>query len=177
MTYSDEHVIYVDTETTGLDPERHEIWDIALIRGDTGEEIEYHIAPNLSTADPTALRLTDYYKRVNGAHFSWNSPSIAATMVARYTAGKHIVGAVPSFDAVFLERLLRRHNLAPAWHYHLIDIEALAAGYLGMKPPWDSDELNQRLGLPEVSGKHTAIGDARWAKAVYERVLYERETP
>jgi oligoribonuclease (3'-5' exoribonuclease) len=29
-----DNVIFVDTETTGLDPERHELWDIALIEAD-----------------------------------------------------------------------------------------------------------------------------------------------
>lgn len=174
--YADEHVVYVDTETTGLDPDRHEVWDIALIRGDTGEEIEWHVAPDLSVADPNALRLTGYYDRINHRDWTWNSPEFPAQSIARITAGKHIVGAVPSFDAIFLDRFLRRHGLAPAWHYHLIDVEALAAGYLGMRPPWDSDEIAERLGIKNLDGKHTAIGDARWAREVYEKVLYERST-
>jgi DNA polymerase III alpha subunit (gram-positive type) len=195
--YADEHVVYVDVETTGLDPERHEVWDIALIDGATGEEHEFHIRPeHFHSADEGALRITKFYERVHAAGYIdeqieegypkrtktikrpafWTNRgrgSIAAE-VAHLTANKHLVGAVPSFDARFIAGFLLREQIVPAWHYHLIDIEALAAGWLGMKPPWDSDELNNRLGLPAPTEKHTAIADARWARAVYERVLYER---
>jgi DNA polymerase III epsilon subunit-like protein len=175
--YSDEHVVYVDTETTGLDPDRNELWDIALIDGATGAEYEFHPLVDLSTADPNALRMTNYHRRVSEDKWAWTDPKRAARWTALITSGKHLVGAVPSFDAAFLERFLRKHGNAPAWHYHLIDIEALAAGYLGMRPPWDSDEISERLGLGEPVGKHTAIGDARWAREVYEKVLYERSSP
>src|SRR5690606_15714544 len=40
------------------------------------------------------------------------------------------VGSVPNFDTETLAAMLRRHRLCPAWHYHLIDVEALAVGYL-----------------------------------------------
>jgi hypothetical protein len=29
-----------------------------------------------------------------------------------------------------LDRMLRAHKLIPAWHYHLIDVENLAFGWL-----------------------------------------------
>lgn len=199
MSYIDEHVVYVDTETTGLDPDRHEVWDIALIDGATGIEHEFHIAPvRPEVADPNALRITNFYQRTSHADWKWTGPQQGhpiitltqlqgenpsdrtrriryeiASQIALVTAGKHLVGAVPSFDAAFLSRFLIANGQREAWHYHLIDIEALAAGFLGIRPPWDSDELNNLLGLPEATAKHTAIADARWAKAVYERVLYE----
>jgi hypothetical protein len=181
----------VDTETTGLDPERHELWDIALIEAD-GTEHEWHIAPvHPELADPTSLRLTDFYQRTASDDWRWSFSNVGTTLLAssdraaqmrqnRYgiaseiallTAGKHLVGAVPSFDAAFLGRFLVANGQREAWHYHLVDIEALAAGRLGIAPPWDSDDLARRLGCPRLDGKHTAIGDARWAKAMYEAAL------
>ncbi|WP_127516381.1 hypothetical protein [Nocardia sp. FDAARGOS_372] len=50
----------------------------------------------------------------------------AAVTVERWTRGAHIVGAVPNFDTECLAAMLRRHGLCPAWHHHLIDVEALA---------------------------------------------------
>lgn len=186
-------VIFVDTETTGLDPERHEVWDIALLEED-GAEHEFHIRPErLSSADPTALRLTHFYERIEAAgryeetieegypkrtktisrSSFWTKASrrAIAAQIATLTAGKHLVGAVPSFDASFLATLLRREDYVPAWHYHLIDVETLIAGRLGLRPPFGSEDLSRAIGInPAQFDRHTAIGDARWVKAQYEAV-------
>jgi len=118
-----------------------------------------------------------------------------AEALARILDGAHLVGAVPSFDAAFLEPFLRRHGQAACWHYHLIDVEALAVGYLagrwtqaradGMAAeagpfvvpmPWDSDALSSAIGIAvSDEDKHTALGDARWAKAMYDAVLGAEE--
>lgn len=163
-------VVFVDIETTGLDPERHEPWEIALINED-GEEVVWHVKPHLGIADPNALRLTDFYERLRTEGWAWDDAAFVAGEIARITAGRHLVGAVVSFDAERLERFLRRNGQCPAWHYHLVDVEALAAGRLGIKPPWDSDFLSASLGLGDTPHTHKALDDARWAKAIYEAVL------
>jgi hypothetical protein len=58
------------------------------------------------------------------------------------------------------------------WHYHLIDVEALIAGRLAIAPPWKSDDLSRAIGVepPSDQDRHTAIGDARWVKQMYEAV-------
>ncbi len=39
-------------------------------------------------------------------------------------------------------------------------------------PPWDSNKLSLAVGVdPDDFDRHTALGDARWAKAIYERVI------
>jgi hypothetical protein len=82
----------------------------------------------------------------------------------------------------------------------LIDVEALVAGWVSAqcmgealdggrgtvgvrrpdgslnhidgRPPWDSDELSLAVGVdPEQFDRHTALGDAKWAKALYEAVM------
>jgi len=170
-------VIFVDTETTGLEPDRHEVWEIALIEED-GTEHEWRIKPQrLYDADPGALRVNHFYERKaaveHDAFFSKLSRDTVAWEVARLTSGKHLVGAVPSFDANFLERFLRLQGYAHAWHYHLVDVEALAAGKLGYPPPWNSNDLSKALGLDliDFGPKHTAIADTRWAKAMYDAVF------
>jgi DNA polymerase III epsilon subunit-like protein len=133
---------FVDLETTGLDPSRHEAWEIGLIvREDastTDTEYLWRIKPDLTKADPTGLRIGRFYERTAGLHPAlsrkpgdkWADPAKTAEELARLLDGAHMVGAVPSFDAAFLERFLRRYGQAPTWHYHLVDVEALAAGYL-----------------------------------------------
>jgi DNA polymerase III epsilon subunit-like protein len=181
-------VVFVDTETTGLDPSRHEVFEIALL-DEEGQVMEIWLPVNLAVADPTALRMTHYFQRhpwtmtmtdIGANCFyreegKWKRGSFreALEQIAKATAEKHLVAAVPSFDAAFIEALLRRNGLAPAWHYHLVDVEALVAGKLGIKPPWDSEELAAAVGVtaPEGAERHTALADARWAKAMYEAVL------
>jgi DNA polymerase III epsilon subunit-like protein len=164
---------FIDTETTGLDPRRHQLFEIAMLirdgRESTPEEYHWWLSVNLTDADSTALRLTRYYERQIKPTLSVE----VAGSVAQLTAGAHLVGAVPSFDAAFLETLLRAYNLVPAWHYHLVDVEALAAGYLHQQPPWNSEELSRTLGVepPQGDEPHTALGDARWAMAMYDAVM------
>lgn len=183
-------VAFVDTETTGLDPDRHEIWEIGLIVD--GAELRWMLPVDLGRADPIALRIGRFHERhPQGYHFSEgsaiaNSEPSACTPVAEvasafaaFTQGRHLVGAVISFDEERLRKLLRANGACPEWHYHLIDVEALAVGYLaGLSTapptplPWKSEELSRAVGVnPDEFDKHTALGDARWAKAIYEAVV------
>lgn len=199
------HIVFLDVETTGTDPERHHVWEIGLItnRGEFSWILQLD-EDELATAEPMALSIGDYYHRAGKAHFDYvtatrhapiammteadergwdelmrGTPYISlpdrSTLVAflaRAIGTSHLVGAVPSFDARFVGDLMRAHNRPPSWHYHLVDVEALAAGKLGLQPPWKSKELYRVLGLnPGYFSEHTALGDARMAKAVYELVF------
>lgn len=195
---------FVDVESTGLDPARNEVWEIGLILRDAeGErEFEWQLPVDLSRADSVALTIGRFYERRN-PRSSLRTPSVLAGEFARLTHGTHLVGAVPSFDDAFLKRLLRANGACPGWHYHLIDVEALAAGWLEGRwalaqqypdtvqasdvvhrgaPPWNSNDLSRAVGVdPEDFDRHTALGDARWAKAIYDRVMgsapYPTTTP
>lgn len=191
----------VDTETTGLDPDVHEIWEVALIlRTEAGQtEYVWQLPVDLGRADVIGLNIGQFNER----RWPWpggpdaradaligcrsdlddngeNGPCIVhpddlpafADQFATLTGGAHLVGAVPSFDDERLRKLLRRHGACPGWHYHLVDVEALAAGRLGVGPPWNSRELSAKVGVdPGDFAAHTALGDARWAAAVYDAVL------
>jgi hypothetical protein len=94
--------------------------------------------------------------------------------------GRHLVGACVSFDAERLARLLRRHGACPSWHYHLVDCEAFAAGSLASRssspslflPPWRSEDLSRAVGVePDKFDRHTALGDALWAEAMYDAAI------
>lgn len=188
---------FVDLETTGLDPDRHEPWEIAIIRRDPDGSVttvHWDVEVDLSRADAGALRIGGYYRRRDAAGELWNAveaprdvdavdpddwhivgrveSQLAAEDVAEALADAHLVGAVPSFDAAFLDRWLRRNGQAPAWHYHLIDVEALAAGHARVAPPWNSNDLSRAVGVePDEFGRHTAMGDVRWAMAIYDAVM------
>lgn len=106
----------------------------------------------------------------------------------------HLAGAVVSFDEERLWNLLKDNAACPEWAYHLVDVEALTAGWIGAQgfhphrafagrngelvdikgghPPWDSKALSRAVGVdPDLFRAHEALEDARWARAMYEAVL------
>jgi hypothetical protein len=186
---------FIDTETTGVHPGRL-AWEIAMIRRDGAGQFEwlYQVNPiDLSNADPFGLQIGGFYERHFSIRSQWVQEHSDITMirdekevvrvVEEVTRGAHLVGAVPSFDAATLDPMLRRHGLIPAWHYHVIDVEALAVGYLSQRPdaldatrwapPWNSEDLSRACGVePAGEGeRHTALGDARWAMRLYDAIL------
>lgn len=189
-------ICFVDSETDGIHPDRL-AWEIAMIRrDDTGEHAtRFFIEIPLDKSDPFGLNVGKFYQRHPLGRFYANRgaaypdqasllggemlyESEAADRVAQWTHGAHLVGAVVSFDAHVFDGLLRRNHLLPQWHYHLIDVEALAVGFLAgrgfpVAPPWKSDDLTRMLGLepPDEEHRHTALGDALWAKAIYDLII------
>lgn len=191
-------IVFLDTETTGVHPGR-QVWEIAMIRCDErgARETSFFVDVDLDQADPFGLSVGRFYERHPIGRWlalpDWPTPTIgrdfvekraAANTVAQWTHGAHIVGAVPNFDTETLDPLLREHGLIPAWSYHLVDVEALAAGYLAgvaadagvqsrIAPPWKSDDLSRAINVepPGDDERHTALGDARWAMRIYDRVM------
>ena len=206
-------LVFLDTETTGIHPER-EVWEVGMIRrDDTGQrELQFFVEVDLAKADPFGLSVGRFYERHPQGRWLSNRMTeghvpdphragMAAELVAMWTHGAHVIGSVPSFDTVSLDRLLRSQGLIPAWHYHLIDVENLAVGYLAaaaqvaegynrpyelwqdggsitaaelreiITPPTKSRPVAELLGITQSEeDQHTALGDARWAMAVYDAV-------
>jgi hypothetical protein len=180
-------IVAIDTETSGLDRRTREIWEVGLIRREPdGTEQEWQAfvgsGLDLSRASTESLHIGRFYERhpwhaLGTARGPLLSERTVAHQVAMRLEGAHLVGAVPSFEDTGLFKLLDRYDLIPAagrtpWHYHLVDSEALAAGALGVEPPWDSGALSRALGVePERFERHTALGDARWALRLYDAAM------
>ncbi|HEY9417061.1 MAG TPA: hypothetical protein VIQ30_20070 [Pseudonocardia sp.] len=179
---------FTDTETTSLRPDRRP-WEIAIIERDTetGLQVEHtwmldSSELDLANADLNSLKIGKFYERHPGFNDEapedpWAPSAVtneysAAKQIERITRGATLVGAVPDFDAHTLGEMLRRQDLTPAWHYHLVDVETLAAGATRMQPPWDFDTILAAYGLTyDEAARHTALGDARMVKALYDAVM------
>ena len=76
--------------------------------------------------------------------------------------------------------------MRPSWHYHLCDVGLWAGRYVigrdGTNEPAEARKQLPCRGIarpsvgpeassPRSSEKHTALGDALWAKAIYEAVM------
>lgn len=154
-------LIFLDTETTGLESELHEVWEIAWAINDS--PIHTSVVPHSNlTADPKALEMNDYHERVKqeGAPLFDLRTKIALT-------GNTIVGANPAFDAAFLRK---RWGVAP-WHYRMIDVESMALGILSYDRPKglasianDLAERGYSMPIPD----HSAGKDVEVVREVYK---------
>jgi DNA polymerase III epsilon subunit-like protein len=107
-----------------------------------------------------------------------------------FIAGCVLIGSNPGFDERFLTKLLQANGRRIGWHYRPVDIATLAAGFrLGQAAsgayggdfafpgdlpalPYSSRTLSRAVGVepPGEGVAHTALGDARWARDVYDAV-------
>ena len=53
------------------------------------------------------------------------------------------------------------------------DVTAAQMRRAEFEPPWSSERLSNALGveLPNEADRHTALGDARWAARIFDRVM------
>lgn len=193
-------VVFIDTETTGIDPLAHEVWEFAYIKRtyDDGyiggyvddKPVRAAIKIDESLANPFALEIGRYYERSDGdftrATFGggvlhYFSKDVLETL-QRDTKGALLCGWNVHFDAAFLKKLLNENGLAPRWDYHFIDLTALCLGQPGV---WDwalankisGNTLAERFGVPELGGsvRHTALGDSCWARDVFDAVISQNQ--
>lgn len=178
-------VCFIDTETLGLDADVHPIWEVALIDPDGQERTwQVRVTPrDIDLAHPIALEIGRFAERYDETDAV--DPMLFCIEFEDLTRGCHLAGAVVSFDEERLRRMFWREGIKVGWHYHLIDVEALAVGWLrgytdGQEErdepyplPWKSDNLSREIGVepPSEEERHTALGDARWAKRIYEKVM------
>lgn len=166
-------LVVLDIETTGLNPDVHEVWEIAWSL-DFGP-IQSMIVPHaLYRAESKALEVNGYNERGIGNHLvpvDWVSRE---EDLRRDLYDATILGANPAFDTAFLRRRWKGYD---GWHHRLFDIESYAAGVLNRNRPMGFRELHAELirrgfaDLPQPD--HTAVGDVEATMAAYDalRVL------
>jgi DNA polymerase III epsilon subunit-like protein len=188
VSYDPKQVAFVDTETAGLHPDKHPIWEIGVIVD--GEEYVWQQQMFgggkrwKEWVDPWVVenmpRIIDEY-----------DPAKALTLrssvnqFVELVRGRHVVGCNPRFDMERIHRTWRafhQDDWEEPWNYHLIDVEALMLGWRahGMRDtfetptlPWKASDLARQVGVnPEdFEPKHSALADARFARACFEAVM------
>lgn len=171
--------MYLDTETTGLDPSKHEIIELAIVveeipddPNEVGKIIQKWIRKirpmHIETAHPKALEVNGYTPEAweGAATFAELAREIA-TMLA---SGSILVGHNIKFDTRFLEAEFARLDLQVRIPYHQIDTITLAYAawnWSGKGPGLSLDKLRNHLGIA-TEGAHSALKDTLDCR----RVLY-----
>lgn len=189
-------IAFIDTETTSLHPLRR-AWDIAVILrrpGKPDRPMTWFVAVEdlaMNYADPFALAVGNFYTRhpeVNpeappagssrfGLRNDVTREDAALRALERVTRGALLVGANTAFDVETLDRRMRANALLSSWHYSPHDVKGLARGWLrGLaRSPEPFPDLGastetyaRALGIDvEKFDKHTALGDAKLARAMW----------
>lgn len=201
-------IVFVDTETTSLRPDRR-AWDVGLIvRADGADpedttadtEMEWMVGCadlDLGNADLMSLKIGRFYDRHPGG---WYDKCMSEHHVMREveeaTRGAVMVGANVHFDLDVLATRMRAQGICPSWHYSPVDVKSVAVGWFNarrqlftsrrdssfpVEPPYRFDDILDRLALeladeraaqdhPKPIERHTAIGDARLVRDLYNVV-------
>lgn len=178
-------VLFIDSETTGLDPREHVPWEVAIIEPDGTEHVWFWRPSNvrMAIADRTALEIGGFHDRAP-TEYDWAVESQAAEDIFALTEGNILVGSKPSFDMEILTPWLHAWGHEPAWHHRPVCVATMAYGWLLREPltageraevlslPWKSDDLSRACGVEPPTGdeRHSALGDARWVARLYRHL-------
>ena len=173
---------FIDTETTGFNPDKHELIEIAGIVVEMEnprdlstyhviEEFEYKIHPErIHDADPAALRV-NHYDPSRWTHAL--TLEAAMKLVGEKTTGAVMVSHNISFDAGFVDKAFRLSGMANPMHYHRIDTVSMAHALL--QGNQDVDHLSLRslchyFGIVQDT-QHEALADTRALFELYKKLM------
>ena len=176
-------LVFVDTETTGLDPQIHEIIEISVVRVSqkwiAGEKPEFTVVDewsakvrpeNIKTADPASLRVNGY--TVTG----WNNSILmrdALVEFSKRTAGAIMVAHNVAFDAAFIDMNLSNYELPNRMHYHRLDTVSMAYAKLHHIPDVTRFSLGELCKYFNITNTdpHSALSDARACFELFKKLL------
>lgn len=155
---------FIDTETTGLDARVHQPYEVCIWREDWEHPNTFGLPHDLTHADQQALKIGRYWER---ERMIGRGDHTTARVIARHLNGVTLVGSNPAFDAAMLTRFIG----APVWHHRMIDVSNVAMVVFDADRPLGLTAIAEALDqqgydIPEPD--HTAEGDVRTTRAVYE---------
>lgn len=173
---SEMNLAFVDTETTGLSVEDHEIIEIAVLLYDQKEdkvikEWETKIAPShIETASEVALRINGYNDDPQSYTGSLKSAMIKFNSLVR-RGDSLIVGQNVAFDLKFIYKSMERLNIEPQFDRRHLTLEGLS-WWAVRNSNAENISLASVCSQFDVSniGAHSALVDCRRTFEVYRKL-------
>ena len=173
---------FIDTETTGLNPDKHELIQIGgvIVRAknphdvesyEVVEEFEYKIKPlRIQDANPTALKVNQYDPS------QWQDAltlAEAMAFVAKKTEGAVMVAHNVAFDSAFVDKAFRLSDIENKMHYHRLDTVSMAFALLHNNADVDRLSLHTLCEYFKIEQgiEHQALSDARATYLLYKKLL------
>ena len=179
-----DRLLFIDTETGGLDPDRHSLLSLAMVVWEDREIIDsQEILINDGILSVTEEALSVNRIDIDQHKLTAIPPSLAIEEILQFT-GKHfhgeekitLAGHNVHFDISFLRSFFSGNNrdFSLYFSHRIIDTSSILhylflAGHIKQKAI-SSDDAFDLLGI-EVSGRHTAIGDAIATALLFTRLL------
>jgi DNA polymerase III alpha subunit (gram-positive type) len=166
------NLLFLDTETTGLDHEENQLVEAAwaTLENPEPKSIVLPHVPGLISDE--VAELNGYYKRGMDKRENWAGPK---ELLEFHNAIKNVVlvGANPSFDELFLSSYFGYNPTNRPWHYRKLDIGSIAHGVLKPTPEkiLGLSDIGKKLterGFDIPNADHTAAGDVRALIAIYK---------
>jgi DNA polymerase III epsilon subunit-like protein len=163
--------IVLDTETTGLLPEEHEIIELAIVNLDGKTLFNEKIKPkHIKTASPKALEINGYNKE----DWSFARPfKEYAVIISNILDNSIVIGQNPLFDINFLDKQLKESLKKKYVKFHYgshIDTKTLAYEHLShVLKRFSLSIICDFFGF-DTSNEHTALADARNTLKVYKKL-------
>lgn len=168
-------LVFVDLETSGLDPRVHEILEVAAIRVDAETFIERKrfvatVRPTLPV-DPQAAAVNGYTPEA-----WWDAVPLDEALhgLTRVIEGARWVGSKPSFDFDFVQTNLRAcgREMPELASHRLVDVSAMAEPLIaaGVVRSGGLEALRTFFEV-ETGPAHRAENDVRATMQVYRSLL------
>jgi len=169
-------IAFLDTETTGLDPAKATVIEVAIIKRNltTGEESRFHrlIKPTeqeIADAHPKALEVNGWAADPSRWDTAPSMVEVGPEVVAFLKGVGFLVGHNVSFDESMLMAAFARHGVKGRIPHHKIDTVQLAREHLfpkGLKRA-SMDAVRDFLGWSK-EGAHTAMKDTEDALRLFD---------
>ncbi|MFA5841665.1 MAG: 3'-5' exonuclease [Candidatus Paceibacterota bacterium] len=174
---------FIDTETTGLMPDKHELIEIGLVLAEQSltpenkialrviDEFDVKIKPvHIETADMESLSV-NHYKEEDW--ISAVSLEEALSVFSDKTADAIMVGHNVAHDFAFLQRAFTETGVQNKMHYHKLD--TISVAFAKLYSHMEIEKLSLRalceyLGV-ENKNSHTALSDARATFQVFKKMM------
>lgn len=173
---SDAPIAFIDLEMSGLEPLRHEILSIGMVRVSQPdfsvlEEWSVFIKPQKwDDADPEAMKVN----RLTLDHFANAVPlHDALQQFAEKTTDHIIAGWNCAYDWAFLEAGFAQTGVTTHIHKRILDVLPYAFAKLQHEREWNSMSLAGVAKSLDISveGHHDALADARMTYEIYKKLV------